>query len=171
MHRISCRLTAEIGLSAVLAAGLLTACGNSGSSASSTVLPQSAIAGGQLPGGNSADSGLVQTPPDVAPLPPGAGGQALPAGPPPTPLGPKETGYLNSLRQAGISPGDNQAEISVARMICWSIGHNQPSDQLRVFVNAVAGSDAKEAGKPVNDSDVGQLGQVYIDTAKAKYCR
>jgi hypothetical protein len=41
---------------------------------------------------------------------------------------------------------------------------------LRVFVNAVAGSDAEAAGKAVTDANVGPLGQAYLDTARSAYC-
>lgn len=141
---------------AVAGAGLLAGCGSSGSSSSASTTAASAT-----------DSGLVQAPPSVGP-PPGA---VAPLSTEPEPaLGPKDVTYLNALKAAGITPGDSQAEINLAKLICESIKDQVPQNKFDAMVNAIAGTDAQAAGKQVDDAQLDALGQVYINAAKSTYC-
>jgi hypothetical protein len=152
---------------AALAAAVLAGCGSSNDStasgASTTSVSSTASA---------AESGAAAAPaaPNAAgPSGSASGGQAAPQTRPP--LGPKEQAYLTALKKAGITPSDADSEINVARYICAAVKQNAPADQLAAIVDAVAGSDAKAAGKNVTDEDVKTLGATYINTAKSTYCQ
>ena len=66
--------------------------------------------------------------------------------------------YLGALKAAGITPGDNQAEVNLARLICISIQQKVPQNQLVAMANAIAGTDAQAAGKQVTDAQLDALG-------------
>jgi len=158
---------------ALVGVGLLAGCGGGSTASSTPTLSTDSAAASNVPasGSDAAPAPLEQTPPSVGPMPGAEAPQPTgPVGGAPQ-IGPRETAYLTALKAAGITPSDPGAEIGVAQMICWTIQQKQPMDTVTVFVNAVAGSDAKSAGKPATEDSVAQLGQIYINTAKATYCQ
>ncbi|WP_433729740.1 DUF732 domain-containing protein [Nocardia sp. CA-129566] len=161
----------------IAATGLLAACGNNDSTATSTptlthtttaasptAAPTSTGATGQPQASEPA-----QTPAETAtPERP----QPVPTNAVPTEDGSKLTDkdkkFLDALKAAGVTTASPDIALSIGAYVCQGIAANASDQDLMTFVSAMAGSDPSfdPAKMPVE-----KAGRIYIDTAKATYCQ
>ncbi|WP_062980981.1 DUF732 domain-containing protein [Nocardia anaemiae] len=157
----------------IAATGLLAACGNNDSTATSTptlshtttVAPTSASTSAAATG---QPSQAPETPTDTA----------TPERPQPVPtnavpedtskLTDKDKKFLDALKAAGITPSTPDIALSIGSYVCQGVAANASDQDLMTFVSAMAGSDPSfdPAKMPVD-----KAGRIYIDTAKATYCQ
>lgn len=166
---------------AIAASGLLAACGDNDSTASSTpTLTPSTSAATSAPGSASAAPAPEgETAPPAQPSPedtPAPAPQERPAPVPAEDLPPAETGdlgdkekkFLAELNKQGVNPSNPQDAITIGNYICGAVAAGQPDDQIAIYANAMAGADP--AFDP-SKMPVEQAGKIYIDVAKQTYCQ
>lgn len=182
MHRIRGKV---FGVAVAIAAtGLLAACGDDDSTASSTpTLSTTATSSAAAP---SSAEGEPASPAPESPAPEQPEQQpeqqtdtAAPERPQPVPneeipeadtsgLSDKDKQFLAALEEKGIKPSSPDIALSVATYVCQGIAAGAAESDLTTFVNAMAGSDA--AFDP-SKMPVEEAGRIYIDTAKQTYCQ
>lgn len=154
------------------AVGLLAACGDNDSTASSTptlkTSATTATAGPTIPS-------VVQVPPEegAPPAAPTSGAMERPEPVEPSvaagdtsELSAKDQALIEELKRRGLSPTPDIA-VTTASFVCQGKASGLPDDQITTYVNAMAGSD------PAFDPQkmpVEQAGRIYVDTANQTYC-
>lgn len=167
--------TKVAGIAVALAAtGLLAACGGNDSTASSTpsLKPSSTTAAAESTA--SAAPGTEEQHPEPtqqqeqAPQPPPV---EEPAPVQPTPeqpkLSDKDKAYIAELNKRGVTPSSPDIAITAANYICQSKANGASDQEVKTFVNAMAGTDP---GFDPAKMPVEQAGQIYIDVATQTYC-
>ncbi|MGQ4598768.1 DUF732 domain-containing protein [Nocardia sp. R6R-6] len=172
MHRTRGRV---FGLVAAMAAiGLLTACGDNDSTATSTPTPIRSTTVTQSPAASTpADTG------QPAPAPEQPTATVAPERPQPVPtqavppadtskLTDKDKRFLDELAKQGVTPSTPDIALSIGAYVCQGTAAGASDQDLTTFVNAMAGSDPSfdPSKMPVE-----KAGQVYITTARATYCQ
>lgn len=175
MHRTRGKV---MGVAVALAAtGLLAACGDNDSTASSTP----SLTGTTTSAASQAPSSAAPAPDPAAPssaespAPPAAD---APERPEPVPtdavppadtssLGDKDKKFLDALAAKGVTPSTPDIALSIGAYVCQGSAAGASDQDLMTFVSAMAGSDPSfdPAKMPVE-----QAGQIYLDTAKQTYC-
>ncbi|MFI6366676.1 DUF732 domain-containing protein [Nocardia sp. NPDC050630] len=157
----------------IAATGLLAACGNNDSTATSTpTLSHTTTAAATSASTSAAATGqpsqAPETPTDTA----------TPERPQPVPtnavpedtskLTDKDKKFLDALKAAGITPSTPDIALSIGSYVCQGVAANASDQDLMTFVSAMAGSDPSfdPAKMPVE-----KAGRIYIDTAKSTYCQ
>lgn len=167
-------------VAAIAVSGLLAACGDNDSTATSTPTlssaatsaPQSASSIPEAPAPEGEATGAPEgepapeppaEPERPAPLPP----QEVPA-PEGGPVGDKEQKFLDELGKQGVTPSSPDIALSIGNYVCQGLAQGVSEESMSTFVNAMAGSDPSfdPAKMPVE-----QAGQIYIDTAEQHYCQ
>ncbi|MEU6559946.1 DUF732 domain-containing protein [Nocardia nova] len=156
---------------ALAATGLLAACGGNDSTASSTpTLKPSATTSAAAPT-KSADAPppAPESAPEQAPATTDAEERPAPA---PTsaatpPLSEKDKAYLDELNKRGVTPSSPDIALTAANYICQSKASGASDQEVKTFVNAMAGTDP---GYDPQKMPVDQAGQIYIDVATQTYC-
>lgn len=177
MHRTRGKV---VGVAVALAAtGLLTACGDSDSTASSTpsLTATATSAAAQAPTASSAPA-APDAPSEAAPAPAPETQEAPAERPQPVPtdavppadtsaLGDKDKKFLDALEQQGVTPSTPDIALSIGAYVCQGSAAGASDADLMTFVSAMAGSDPSfdPAKMPVE-----QAGKIYVDTAKQTYC-
>ncbi|GAA5047233.1 DUF732 domain-containing protein [Nocardia callitridis] len=160
---------------AIAATGLLAACGNNDSTASSTptLAPTSAAPQSPLAPDAGLPTGGYETPPPVpeSATPTPELERPAPAEPSPSDtsnLPDKDKQFLDQLSQKGITPGTPDIALSIGQYVCQAAASGASDQDLSTYVSAMAGSDPTfdPAKMPVE-----QAGQIYIETAKQSYCQ
>ncbi|MFF0489250.1 DUF732 domain-containing protein [Nocardia sp. NPDC003482] len=160
-------------LVAFAAAGLLAACGNNDSTASSTptlktstaaapttTLPSVVIPPSDAPSSEQAPptSSALERPEPVTPSP----------GPTETgPVSSKDQAFLDELRKRGVSPASPDIALTAANYVCQGKAGGASDQEIATYVNAMAGSDP---GFDPQKMTVEQAGRIYMDAANATYC-
>ncbi|MEV4238097.1 MULTISPECIES: DUF732 domain-containing protein [unclassified Nocardia] len=157
----------------IAATGLLAACGNNDSTATSTPTLSHTTTAAPTPASTSAaatgqPSQAPETPTDTAtperpqPVPTNAAPEDT------SKLTDKDKKFLDALKAAGITPSTPDIALSIGSYVCQGIAANASDQDLMTFVSAMAGSDPSfdPAKMPVE-----KAGRIYIDTAKATYCQ
>ncbi|WP_330251245.1 DUF732 domain-containing protein [Nocardia sp. NBC_00565] len=161
----------------IAATGLLAACGDNDSTASSTpTLSHSTTATSPTTAATSAGATGQSQAPEPAQT---STDTATPERPQPVPtnvvppedtskLTDKDKKFLDALKAAGITPSSPDIALSIGTYVCQGVAANASDADLMTFVTAMAGSDPSfdPAKMPVE-----QAGRIYIDTAKATYCQ
>ncbi|MET8773592.1 DUF732 domain-containing protein [Nocardia sp. NPDC050713] len=169
---------------AIAATGLLSACGDNDSTATSTptlkpTTTTSAPAAAPTSPAETGHEGHETTPapaPEQAPPPVET---VAPERPEPVPtnvvppadtsnLTEKDRKFLDALKAQGITPSSPDIALSIGSYVCQGVAAGASEQDLTTFVNAMAGSDPSfdPAKMPVE-----QAGQIYIQTAKQNYCQ
>ncbi|MBF6173471.1 DUF732 domain-containing protein [Nocardia blacklockiae] len=154
------------------AVGLLAACGDNDSTATSTPTLKTsttAAAGPTIPS-------VVQVPPAESAQPSAepstsAAERPEPAQPPAASgntaeLSDKDQGLIDELKKRGLNPTPDIA-VTTASFVCQGKSSGLPDDQIATYVNAMAGSDPNFDPQKMS---VEQAGRIYIDTANQAYC-
>ncbi|WP_433758087.1 DUF732 domain-containing protein [Nocardia sp. CA-135398] len=158
----------------IAATGLLAACGNNDSTATSTpTLSHTTTAAAPTSASTSASAtGQPSQAPETTT------DTATPERPQPVPtnavpedtskLTDKDKKFLDALKAAGITPSTPDIALSIGSYVCQGVAANASDQDLMTFVSAMAGSDPSfdPAKMPVD-----KAGRIYIDTAKATYCQ
>ncbi|MBF6356878.1 DUF732 domain-containing protein [Nocardia higoensis] len=184
MHRIRGKV---FGVAVAIAAtGLLAACGDDDSTASSTPTLSTTATSSAAASSSAEGEPASPAPESPAPAPEQAEQQpeqqtdtAAPERPQPVPdeqipeadtsgLSDKDKQYLAALEEKGIKPSSPDIALSVATYVCQGVAAGAAESDLTTFVNAMAGSDA--AFDP-SKMPVEEAGRIYIDTAKQTYCQ
>ncbi|MFI5778564.1 DUF732 domain-containing protein [Nocardia sp. NPDC051570] len=160
-------------LVAFAATGLLAACGNNDSTASSTptlktstspAAPTPALPPVQIPTGDQTSpeppAPLTSAPERPEPAPTSGQTDA-------TPVTAKDQVFLDALRKRGITPSSPDIALTAANYVCQGKASGASDQEIATYVNAMAGSDP--AFDPQKMS-VEQAGKIYIDVASATYC-
>ncbi|MFD0362089.1 DUF732 domain-containing protein [Nocardia sp. GCM10030253] len=178
MHRTRGKV---LGVAVALAAtGLLAACGDNDSTASSTPTLTHTTTAAQPPattssaGGDTGQQAPAPEPPPQTPVETAAPERPLPvptdAAPPgdTTKLTDKDKKFLEALKSQGVASSSPDIALSIGTYVCQGIAAGASEQDLTTFVNAMAGSDPSfdPAKMPVE-----QAGKIYIDTAKQTYCQ
>ncbi|MEV6136413.1 DUF732 domain-containing protein [Nocardia sp. NPDC051990] len=162
----------------IAATGLLAACGNNDSTASSTpTLSHTTTTAAAAPTSASTSAAETGQPSQQAPETPAD--TATPERPQPLPtnaitpedtskLTDKDKKFLDALKAAGVTPSTSDIALSIGTYVCQGVAANASDQDLMTFVSAMAGSDPSfdPAKMPVE-----KAGKIYIDTAKATYCQ
>ncbi|MET7769157.1 DUF732 domain-containing protein [Nocardia sp. NPDC005366] len=165
---------------AIAATGLLAACGDNDSTASSTPTltntttaapssaPTSAAAGSTQPQSPTSETAPQATETETA----------VPERPQPVPneappqdtsnLSDKDRKFLDALKAKGITPASSDIALSIGAYVCQGVAAGASEADLTTFVNAMAGSDPSfdPSKMPVETA-----GKIYIDTAEQTYCQ
>ncbi|WP_431966413.1 DUF732 domain-containing protein [Nocardia sp. bgisy134] len=169
---------------AIAATGLLAACGDNDSTATSTprltpTTTASQPAAATTSPAEGSHEGHQSTPapaPEQAPPP---ADTAAPERPQPVPtnevppadtsnLTEKDRKFLDALKAQGVTPSSPDIALSIGSYVCQGVAAGASEADLTTFVNAMAGSDP--SFDPAKMS-VEQAGQIYIQTAKQNYCQ
>ncbi|WP_327143113.1 DUF732 domain-containing protein [Nocardia sp. NBC_01327] len=160
---------------ALAAAGLLAACGNNDSTATSTptLAPTTSktsaapttTAGGDTPTDQASPqpSSDATTPERPAPVP----SQFLttPSGTPP--LTDRDKTFLDELKKQGITPAASDIALTAGNLVCQGKSQGATDDQILTYVTAIAGSDPSFDQSKMS---VEQAGKIYVDVATKSYC-
>ncbi|AXK89635.1 DUF732 domain-containing protein [Nocardia farcinica] len=163
---------------AIAATGLLAACGDDDSTASSTpTLTTGATATSAAAASSSPAEGAPQSQAPAPEAPPSE--TVAPERPQPVPteavppadtsgLSEKDKAFIAALEEKGVTPSSPDIALSIGSYVCQSVQAGASEQDLTTFVNAMAGADASfdPAKMPVE-----QAGRIYIDTAKQTYCQ
>ncbi|MEV5647858.1 DUF732 domain-containing protein [Nocardia sp. NPDC052254] len=155
---------------ALAATGLLAACGGNDSTASSTpsLKPSGTTAAAPTKSAEAQPPAPESTPEqapetttaDEHPEPaPSSAGNA--------PLSDKDKAYLDELNKRGVTPSSPDIALTAANYICQSKASGASDQEVKTFVNAMAGTDP---GYDPQKMPVDQAGQIYIDVATQTYC-
>lgn len=155
---------------ALAATGLLAACGGNDSTASSTPsLKPSATTAAAPTKSAQAQPSAPESTPEQAPETTTADEHPEPApsssGNPP--LSEKDQAYLDELKKRGVTTSSPDIALTAANYICQSKASGASDQEVRTFVNAMAGTDP---GFDPQKMPVEQAGQIYIDVATQTYC-
>ncbi len=165
----------------IAATGLLAACGNNDSTASSTpTLSHSTTAAAPTSASSSAAStSAAATGQPSQQAPETSADTATPERPQPLPtnaitpedtskLTDKDKKFLDALKAAGVTPSTPDIALSIGSYVCQGVAAKASDEDLMTFVSAMAGSDPSfdPAKMPVE-----KAGKIYIDTAKSTYCQ
>ncbi|BDT93140.1 hypothetical protein IFM12275_31160 [Nocardia sputorum] len=161
---------------AIAATGLLAACGDNDSTATSTPTTPNRTTTA------TTTSPAASTPADTgqpAPAPEQPTTTVAPERPQPVPteavppadtskLTDKDKKFLDELAKQGVTPSSPDIALSIGAYVCQGTAAGASDQDLMTFVNAMAGSDPSfdPAKMPVE-----KAGQIYISTARATYCQ
>ncbi|MEV6771004.1 DUF732 domain-containing protein [Nocardia sp. NPDC051030] len=175
MHRTRGKVFGMVA--AVAAAGLLAACGNSDSTATSTptlaptTTKASAVAP-TTPGGDapSTDQSAPETAPTTSvaaerPQPVPSQFITTPSNAPA--LTDKDKTFLEELKKKGISPASSDIALTAGNLVCQGKSGGATDEQILTYVTAIAGSDPSFDESKMS---VDQAGKIYVDVATASYC-
>ncbi|WP_216910981.1 DUF732 domain-containing protein [Nocardia noduli] len=171
---------------AIAATGLLAACGDNDSTASSTPTltksstsaAASSAATSSAPGESAQPQTPAPAPETAAPAPAPETATVAPERPQPVPtnevpqdtsgLSDKDRKFLDSLKAQGIAPASPDIALSIATYVCQGVAAGASEADLSTFVTAMAGSDPSfdPSKMPVETA-----GKIYIDTAEQTYCQ
>ncbi|HLS75342.1 MAG TPA: DUF732 domain-containing protein [Nocardia sp.] len=180
MHRIRGKV---FGVAVAIAAtGLLAACGDDESTASSTptLSTTTATSAAAPTTEGEQDSGAPQAQePEQEQEQAEQSETVAPERPQPVPaeelpeadtsgLSDKDKQFLAALEEKGVKPSSPDIALSVATYVCQGVAAGAPESDLTTFVNAMAGSDASFDPSKMS---VEEAGRIYIDTAKQTYCQ
>ncbi|MFE7798414.1 DUF732 domain-containing protein [Nocardia sp. NPDC057440] len=175
MHRTRGKV---LGVAVALAAtGLLAACGDNDSTASSTPKLTHTTTAPQPPATSSSAGGDTGT---QVPAPESTPAETVaPERPQPVPtdvvppgdttkLTDKDKKFLDALKEQGVTAASPDIALSIGTYVCQGVAAGASEQDLTTFVNAMAGSDPSfdPAKMPVE-----KVGKIYIDTAKQTYCQ
>ncbi|TXG89509.1 DUF732 domain-containing protein [Rhodococcus rhodnii] len=170
---------AAVGLLAVAGGGLLTACGSDDSTATSTPTTTTQAAATTTTGAapTSEEDAAPSTPPGEgsAATAPAEEPEPVPEGypgPAEVPVTPEGAAFVEALRGNGIDPaGNGEIAVTTADYICQASAEGQDDTAILVFVTAMVGSDASASGTEITPDKAAADARVYVDTARANYCR
>ncbi|MGV9412306.1 DUF732 domain-containing protein [Nocardia sp. NPDC003693] len=160
---------------AFAATGLLAACGDNDSTATSTptLTPTTAkttaatTPGAETPGSEAApapegdpSSTVVERP---APVP----SEFITTPSNAAPLGDRDKTFLDELKKRGINPAASDIALTAGNLVCQGKAQGAPEDQIITYVTAIAGSDP---GFDESKMSVEQAGKIYYEVAAASYC-
>ncbi|QLY31169.1 DUF732 domain-containing protein [Nocardia huaxiensis] len=170
-----------LGVVAAVAAtaGLLAACGDNDSTATSTptLAPTTTKpAASSTPGGESpADPSTSEQPQAAAPTTTVAveRPQPVPSQFVTTPsdspaLSDRDKAFIEALKAKGITPATSDIAITAGNLVCQGKSQNAPEDQIITYVTAIAGSDPSFDESKMS---VEQAGKIYYDVATSSYCQ
>ncbi|WP_330184034.1 DUF732 domain-containing protein [Nocardia sp. NBC_01503] len=177
MHRTRGKV---LGVVMVFAAtGLLAACGNNDSTATSTptlaptttktttAAPATTAPGGDAPSDQPGTSEAAPTTVPEAERPQPVPSQFLttPSGTPP--LTDRDKTFIEELKKQGINPAAPDIALTAGSLVCQGTAEGATKDQIITYVTAIAGSDPSfdEAKMSVD-----QAGKIYYDVAIKSYC-
>ncbi|MFI6870933.1 DUF732 domain-containing protein [Nocardia sp. NPDC050406] len=164
-------------VAAVAAAGLLAACGNNDSTATSTptlsATTQASSSAAPSTTANAPES-TEQSQPSESPE------SGTPERPEPVPtefvtpqsgaaaLTDKDKTYLEELKKRGVTPSSPDIALTAGSLVCQGKAENAPEDQIITYVTAIAGADPSfdQSKMPVE-----QAGKIYYEVASASYCQ
>ncbi|NKY47203.1 DUF732 domain-containing protein [Nocardia cerradoensis] len=158
---------------ALAATGLLAACGGNDSTASSTPTLKPSHTTATVPAAQSAPNSAPAAPepsPEQAPATSTANERPEPAQPTSAesaPLSAKDQAYLDELKKRGVNPSSPDIAITAANYVCQSKASGASDQEVKTFVNAMAGTDPSFDPQKMS---VEQAGQIYIDVATQSYC-
>lgn len=162
-------------VAACAAAGLLAACGNNDSTATSTPT-LSATTKASAPATTSA-SGSSEQPSSTESAAPESSAAERPepvptefiTPPADTPaLSDKDKTFLEELKKRGVVPSSPDIALTAGNLVCQGKAENAPEDQIITYVTAIAGADPSfDASK----MPVEQAGKIYYEVASASYCK
>jgi hypothetical protein len=162
----------------IAAAGLLAACGDNDSTASSTPTLTHTTTAASSPSATTGAGATSQqsepTQPEQAPA-----STESPERPEPVPtnavppadtskLTDKDKKFLDELKKNGVTSSSPDIALSIGSYVCQGVAAGASEQDMTTFVNAMAGSDPSfdPAKMPVE-----KAGKIYIDTAKSTYCQ
>ncbi|MFB8007982.1 DUF732 domain-containing protein [Nocardia sp. NPDC056000] len=154
------------------AAGLLAACGNNDSTATSTptLAPTktSAVAA-TTTGANSPTDQPAPQSSETAPQPerpqPVPSQLTTPSGAPA--LTDRDKTFLEELKKRGITPGAPDIALTAGSLVCQGTAEGATQDQIMTYVTAIAGSDPSFDESKMS---VDQAGKIYYEVASKSYC-
>ncbi|WP_181064088.1 DUF732 domain-containing protein [Nocardia nova] len=158
---------------ALAATGLLAACGGNDSTASNTpTLKPSTTTATVAPAQSAPNSAPAAPEPtqEQAPATSSANERPEPAQPNSgdnTQLSAKDQAYLDELKKRGVNPSSPDIAITAANYVCQSKASGASDQEVKTFVNAMAGTDPSFDPQKMS---VEQAGQIYIDVATQSYC-
>lgn len=159
---------------ALAATGLLAACGGNDSTASSTPTLKPSTTTAAASSVQSAPGSAQQPAPEPsteqAPAPTSVNERPEPAQPSAAdhpPLSDKDQAYLDELKKRGVTPSSPDIALTAANYVCQSKASGASDQEVKTFVNAMAGTDP---GFDPQKMSVEQAGQIYIDVATQTYC-
>ncbi|MBL1073361.1 DUF732 domain-containing protein [Nocardia sp. 2] len=165
------------GVVAVLAAtGLLAACGNNDSTATSTptLAPTTskAAAGAttQPPGSSPSEQPQAAAPTttDAVERPQPVPSQFVTTPSDSPALTDKDKAFIEALKAKGITPATSDIAITAGNLVCQGKSQGAPEDQIITYVTAIAGSDPSFDESKMT---VEQAGKIYYDVATSSYCQ
>ncbi|MBF6178870.1 DUF732 domain-containing protein [Nocardia otitidiscaviarum] len=164
-------------VAACAAAGLLAACGDNDSTATSTpTLSSTTQASSAAP--STTESAAPESPQSTESTAPPAEENTERPQPVPTEfvtpqsdapaLSDKDRTYIEELKKRGVTPSSPDIALSAGNLVCQGKSEGAPEDQIITYVTAIAGSD------PTFDPSkmpVEEAGKIYYEVASASYCR
>ncbi|MEU5841283.1 DUF732 domain-containing protein [Rhodococcus sp. NPDC047139] len=103
-----------------------------------------------------------------APASPDAEGDSG-AGAAPAPA-PGTQAFLDGLRAEGVEPNDEAGAVNIADYICSAQAQGGSTDEIKVFVTALVGSDAAAGGVELTEEEASSTADTYITVAGETYC-
>ncbi|GAB4582343.1 DUF732 domain-containing protein [Nocardia sp. IFM 10818] len=161
---------------AFAATGLLAACGDNDSTATSTptLAPTTtkASTAATTPGGETSASEqpapqATETPTTEAERPQPVPTEFLTTPSDAAPLSDRDKTFLEALKAKGITPAASDIALTAANLVCQGKSEGASDDQILTYVTAIAGSDP---GFDESKMTVEQAGKIYVETATASYC-
>ncbi|WP_306363286.1 DUF732 domain-containing protein [Nocardia sp. CC227C] len=173
-------------VAACAAAGLLAACGDNDSTATSTPTLSSTTSASSSAAPTTTESAAPESPQSTESAEPPAEPQAEPPAeenterPQPVPtefvtpqsdapaLSDKDKTFIEELNKRGVHPSSPDIALSAGNLVCQGKSEGAPEDQIITYVTAIAGSD------PTFDPSkmpVEEAGKIYYEVASASYCR
>lgn len=163
-------------VAACAAAGLLAACGNNDSTATSTptlsattkassaAAPTTSSSAEPTEQSQSSETPSSSNPERPQPVPtefvtPQSGAAALTD---------KDKTYLEELKKRGVTPSSPDIALTAGGLVCQGKAENAPEDQIITYVTAIAGSDPSFDQSKMS---VEQAGKIYYEVASASYCK
>ncbi|MFF2553413.1 DUF732 domain-containing protein [Nocardia sp. NPDC058058] len=162
----------------VAAAGLLAACGNNDSTATSTptLAPTTskAAAATTAPAGTAPTDQPAPQTSEAAPttVPQAERPQPVPSQFLTTPSGTpaltdRDKTFLEELKKRGINPGAPDIALTAGSLVCQGTAEGATQDQIITYVTAIAGSDPSFDESKMS---VDQAGKIYYEVASKSYC-
>ncbi|MRH86134.1 DUF732 domain-containing protein [Nocardia sp. SYP-A9097] len=160
------------------ATGLLAACGNNDSTATSTptlapttakttAAPVTPAPGGNAPSDQSQTSEAAPSTVSQVERPQPVPGQFLttPSGTPP--LTDRDKSFLEELKKRGINPAAPDIALTAGSLVCQGTAEGATQEQIMTYVTAIAGSDPSFDESKMT---VDQAGKIYYEVASKSYC-
>lgn len=159
---------------AIAATGLLSACGDNDSTATSTptLAPTTTKSAAVTPGAETSPGAQ----PPASESAPGSSTSERPAPVPSefittpsnaAPLSSRDKTFLDELKKRGITPAASDIALTAGNLVCQGKSQNAPEDQIITYVTAIAGSDPSFDESKMS---VEQAGKVYYEVASNSYC-
>lgn len=155
---------------ALTATAVLSACGSDDSTATNTPTTTTAATSAatstseETTDGTTTDettSGAETGGAESAPTSPDAGAAEAPAG---------SAEFLAALRAEGVEPTDEAGAVSIADYICSAQAQGGSTEEIKVFVTALVGSEGAGAGVEMTEEEAAAAADGYITAATDTYC-